>query len=168
MTTLNTILLVVHVLISVMIVALIMIQRGKGAEAGAAFGAGASGTVFGARGSANFLSRSTAILAAMFFMTSLGLAYMGSQRTGPDSLMNQVPTGQVAPGVSAVPGTTPESTGTQAGGTKVPASELPSLPAAAVPAKAPAQAPAQAPAKAPASKAPATPGAADGSGKNAD
>lgn len=164
MTTLNTILLVVHVLISVMIVALIMIQRGKGAEAGAAFGAGASGTVFGARGSANFLSRSTAILAAMFFMTSLGLAYMGSQRTGPDSLMNQVPTGQVAPGVSAAPGTTPESTGPQAGGTKVPASELPSLPAAAVPAKAPAQAPA----KAPATKAPATPGAADGSGKNAD
>lgn len=168
MTTLNTILLVVHVLISVVIVVLIMIQRGKGAEAGAAFGAGASGTVFGARGSANFLSRSTAILAAMFFMTSLGLAYMGSQRTGPDSLMNQVPTGQVAPGVSAAPGTTPESTGTPAGesslapagGTKAPASELPSLPAA--------QVPANVPAKAPASKAPATPGAADGSGKNAD
>ena len=67
MTTLNHVVLIVHVLIAIMIVALVLIQRGKGAEAGAAFGAGASGTVFGARGSANFLSRSTAVLAMLFF-----------------------------------------------------------------------------------------------------
>ena len=58
----------------------VLLQRGKGADAGAGFGAGASGTVFGARGSANFLSRSTAVLAMLFFSTSLGLAYLGAQR----------------------------------------------------------------------------------------
>ncbi len=88
MTTLNTIVLVVHVLVGVMMVGLILIQRGKGADAGAAFGSGASGTVFGARGSANFLSRSTAILAAVFFCTSLGLAYLGSQREVPKSVLD--------------------------------------------------------------------------------
>ena len=60
MTTLHTALLIIHVLIAAMIIGLVLLQRGKGAEAGAAFGAGASGTVFGARGSANFLSRTTA------------------------------------------------------------------------------------------------------------
>ena len=88
MTTLNTIVLVVHVLVGVMMVGLILIQRGKGADAGAAFGSGASGTVFGARGSANFLSRSTAILAAIFFCTSLGLAYLGTQREAPKSVLD--------------------------------------------------------------------------------
>lgn len=88
MTTLHTLVLVVHVLIGVMIVALVLLQRGKGADAGAAFGAGASGTVFGARGSANFLSRSTAVLALLFFGTSLGLAYLGTQRQAPESLLD--------------------------------------------------------------------------------
>jgi len=88
MTTLNTVVLVVHVLVGVMMVGLILIQRGKGADAGAAFGSGASGTVFGARGSANFLSRSTAILAAIFFCTSLGLAYLGTQREAPKSVLD--------------------------------------------------------------------------------
>lgn len=88
MTSLNTIVLVVHVLVGVMMVGLILIQRGKGADAGAAFGSGASGTVFGARGSANFLSRTTAILAAIFFCTSLGLAYLGGQREAPPSVLD--------------------------------------------------------------------------------
>ena len=73
-----SILLVIHVLLSLAIIALVMLQRGKGAEAGAALGGGASGSVFGARGAANFLSRSTAVLAAAFFVTSLGLAYLSS------------------------------------------------------------------------------------------
>ncbi len=76
MNTLNTVALITHVLIAASIIGLVMLQKGKGADAGAGFGAGASGTVFGARGSANFLSRSTAIMAALFFMTSLGLAYL--------------------------------------------------------------------------------------------
>jgi preprotein translocase subunit SecG len=90
MTTLHWIVLIVHVLIAVGIVGLVLLQRGKGAEAGAAFGAGASSTIFGARGSANFLSRSTAVLAAMFFATSLGLAYLGAQRKPAASVLDEV------------------------------------------------------------------------------
>lgn len=86
----QTVVLVTHVLIAVLIVGLVLLQRGKGAEAGAAFGAGASGTVFGARGSANFLSRSTAVLATMFFLSSLTLAFFSGQRSEPASLMEQV------------------------------------------------------------------------------
>lgn len=66
---------VVHVLVALGLIGLIMLQHGKGADIGAAFGSGSSNTVFGARGSANFLSRTTAILAVVFFITSLTLAY---------------------------------------------------------------------------------------------
>ena len=84
--------LIVHTLIALGIIALVLLQRGKGAEAGAAFGAGASGTVFGAQGSTNFFSRATAILATAFFATSLSLAYISSQRTGaPESLLESMP-----------------------------------------------------------------------------
>ncbi len=73
-----SVLVVLQVVIAVALIGLVLIQHGKGADAGAAFGAGASGTVFGAKGSANFLSRSTAGLAAAFFVTSLSLAYIVS------------------------------------------------------------------------------------------
>lgn len=73
---LYTILVVVQVLVAISLVGVILVQHGKGADAGAAFGSGASGTVFGARGSANFLSRITAGLAAVFFAISLSLAYL--------------------------------------------------------------------------------------------
>ena len=86
---LQTVVLVVHVLIAALIVGLVLLQRGKGAEAGAAFGAGASGTVFGSRGTANFLSRSTAVLATLFFLSSLTLAFFSGQRSEPASLMEQ-------------------------------------------------------------------------------
>lgn len=96
MTTLHTLVLIVHVIIGVMMVTLVLLQRGKGADAGAAFGAGASGTVFGARGSANFLSRSTAALATLFFATSLGLAYLGADRPVEKSVVEQAaPSGTV-------------------------------------------------------------------------
>jgi preprotein translocase subunit SecG len=76
-----------------LIIVLVLLQRGKGADAGAAFGAGASGTVFGARGSSNFFSRATAVLATVFFVSSLTLAYMSSQRTtaAPESLLEDAP-----------------------------------------------------------------------------
>ena len=90
--TIQTIVLIVHVFLAVSLIGLVLLQRGKGAEAGAAFGAGASGTVFGAKGSANFLSRTTAVLAALFFFTSLTLAYVSSHRTAPSSIMEQVQT----------------------------------------------------------------------------
>jgi preprotein translocase subunit SecG len=92
MTTLETVILVIHTLLAVLLVVLILLQRGKGADAGAAFGAGASGTVFGARGSSNFFSRATAILATAFFASSLVLAYLSSQHAdAPESLLENAP-----------------------------------------------------------------------------
>ncbi|WP_299730534.1 preprotein translocase subunit SecG [uncultured Endozoicomonas sp.] len=76
----ETIILLVHVLVAVGVIGLIMLQQGKGAETGASFGSGASQTVFGSQGSANFLSRTTAILATIFFVTSIGLAMMARQK----------------------------------------------------------------------------------------
>jgi preprotein translocase subunit SecG len=72
--------LVLHVLVGVSVIGLVLLQHGKGADMGAAFGSGSAGSLFGASGSANFLSRATAILAAIFFLTSLGLTYLGSNR----------------------------------------------------------------------------------------
>ena len=89
----HTITTVIHVLLAAAIVGLVLLQRGKGADAGAGFGAGASGTVFGARGSASFLSRTTATLAALFIGTSLVLAYMGGRRVeAPSSVIDRVQT----------------------------------------------------------------------------
>lgn len=78
----QTTILIIHVVISIAIIVLVLLQRGKGADAGASFGGGASGTVFGARGTTSFFSRSTAILATSFFLTSLGLAYLATQSVG--------------------------------------------------------------------------------------
>lgn len=71
----QTVILVIHVLVSVGLIGLILLQQGKGADMGAAFGSGASSTVFGSQGSSSFLTRTTAILATIFFVTSLSLAY---------------------------------------------------------------------------------------------
>jgi preprotein translocase subunit SecG len=88
MDTIQKAALITHTLIALSIIALVLLQRGKGADAGAAFGAGASGTVFGARGSGSFFSRATAILATAFFASSLTLAYLSSQRSvAPESLL---------------------------------------------------------------------------------
>jgi preprotein translocase subunit SecG len=84
---LQTIVLMGHLVVCVLIVALVLLQRGKGADAGTGFGAGASGTVFGARGSANFFSRSTAVLATLFFVTSLSLAYLATRVTAPRGIL---------------------------------------------------------------------------------
>ncbi|HIZ50874.1 MAG TPA: preprotein translocase subunit SecG [Candidatus Pseudomonas excrementavium] len=76
----ETVVVIVHLLVAIGLVGLILIQQGKGAEAGASFGSGASGTVFGSQGSATFLSRLTAVLATVFFLTSLGLAFYASHK----------------------------------------------------------------------------------------
>ena len=91
---LQTIVLVAHVGIALMIIGLVLLQRGKGADAGTGFGAGASGTVFGSRGSATFFSRMTGVLATVFFVTSLTLAYLATQQTAPASLLESVPAPQ--------------------------------------------------------------------------
>jgi preprotein translocase subunit SecG len=87
---LYNIILAVFVLISVALVGLILLQQGKGADAGAAFGSGASGTVFGSRGSASFLTRTTGILAALFFILSLSLAFLSNQQIKPTSVVEQL------------------------------------------------------------------------------
>jgi preprotein translocase subunit SecG len=75
----------IHVVAAIVIIVLVLLQHGKGADMGAAFGSGSSGSLFGATGSANFLSRATAVTAAIFFITSLGLTYLASERhTGGD------------------------------------------------------------------------------------
>jgi len=86
----QTILTVVQVFLSLGLIGLVLIQHGRGADAGAAFGAGASATVFGARGSGSFLSRATAIIAALFFLTSMALAYYAAKGGKPAGLMESV------------------------------------------------------------------------------
>jgi preprotein translocase subunit SecG len=123
---LHNIVLVVHILCAGMIIGLVLLQRGKGAEAGTGFGAGASGTVFGARGSANFLSRATGVLATVFFITSLTLAYLSTQRAAPTSLLDAPARTAPAPQNTQPPGSTPA----QPGATSTPpaATDLPQLP----------------------------------------
>jgi len=143
---LRVILTVVQVFSSVAIIALVLLQRGKGADAGAGFGSGASGTVFGARGATTALSRATAIFAALFMLNSLALTYLGtstSQAAHRTILDEAGETGKPAPVPSgaARPGATQPSS---------PAAPAPTPPAPAAPA--PAVPPAEQPAGAPGTK----------------
>ncbi|MDO6386840.1 MULTISPECIES: preprotein translocase subunit SecG [Uliginosibacterium] len=94
-----SLLLVLHILVGCAVIGFVLLQHGKGADMGAAFGSGASGSLFGSSGSANFLSRTTAILATVFFITSLALSYFASAARQPasQSLMQ----GVVVPAASA-------------------------------------------------------------------
>ena len=87
MSFLQSILLVLHLLVAIAICGFVLLQHGKGADMGAAFGSGASGSLFGATGSANFLSRTTAVLAAVFFVTSLGLTYFSASKSRDKGVM---------------------------------------------------------------------------------
>ena len=86
----ETIVWVVHVLVAVVLIGLVLIQHGKGADMGAAFGTGSAGSLFGSSGSANFLSRSTAVAAALFFITSLSLTYIYSHPAQQQGVMDKV------------------------------------------------------------------------------
>jgi preprotein translocase subunit SecG len=103
MNLLQTLLLVLHLLVAVGICAFVLLQHGKGADMGAAFGSGASGTIFGATGSANFLSRTTAVLAAIFFATSLGLTWFATTQGAPKGVMQQGIVEKMAPKANEVP-----------------------------------------------------------------
>ena len=103
MSMLQTMLLVLHLLVAVGICGFVLLQHGKGADMGAAFGSGASGTIFGASGSANFLSRTTAILAAVFFATSLGLTWFATTQGAPQGVMQQGIVEKLAPKSAEVP-----------------------------------------------------------------
>lgn len=86
----ETLVWVVHVLAAVVLIGLVLIQHGKGADMGAAFGTGSAGSLFGSSGSANFLSRSTAVAAALFFITSLSLTYIYSHPAQQQGVMDKV------------------------------------------------------------------------------
>ena len=101
MAFIESLLLMVHVLVAIGICGFVLLQHGKGADMGAAFGSGASGTVFGATGSANFLSRLTAALATVFFVCTLALAYFGNIR--PTASSGSVLEGVAAPAPAAAP-----------------------------------------------------------------
>jgi preprotein translocase subunit SecG len=95
MSTWVNVAIVLHVLVAIAIIGLVLLQHGKGADMGSGFGGGASGSLFGATGSANFLSRTTAILAALFFVSSLALAYFATQRpSAPGSVVDRAPAAQ--------------------------------------------------------------------------
>ena len=124
----QTILLTFHVIVAIALVALILLQQGKGADAGAAFGSGASGSVFGAKGSSSFLSRTTAILATLFFVLSLAMAIMAHKQTEQQSLMQQYEETQVV-----TPMVEPSPVPEDAGAASQPASDVPSVPVPVAP-----------------------------------
>jgi preprotein translocase subunit SecG len=93
---LEILILLVHVIAAVGVIGLVLLQHGKGADMGAAFGSGSSGSLFGSSGSANFLSRTTAVLAAVFFLTSMGLTYVTSHKPQQSSVMDSRKTEQPA------------------------------------------------------------------------
>ena len=123
--------LVVHVLVAIGLCGLVLLQHGKGADMGAAFGSGSSGSLFGASGSANFLSRTTAVLAAVFFVSSLGLTYLAATRTKPDvmqqGIMSNMPASKAVeiPKTGDVPASAPAPVPAPAG-SNAPAGAAPS------------------------------------------
>ena len=98
------VIIVIHVLLGLGIIGLILMQQGKGADAGAAFGTGSAGSVFGAQGAASFLSRATAILATLFFITSLGLAMINGHKGVAFDLMSSPDVQQDTLGIPEVVG----------------------------------------------------------------
>src|SRR5205085_9470174 len=114
----ETALLAVHVLVAIAVCGFVLLQHGKGADMGAAFGSGSSGSLFGAAGSANFLSRTTAILATVFFVTSIGLTYFGTLHGKPQGLMERGGglMEKTAPAAPATPADVPKPSGTPAAG----------------------------------------------------
>ena len=114
MNVILTIVLAVQMLTAVVMIGLVLVQHGKGADMGAAFGSGGSGSLFGASGSANFLSRTTGVLAAVFFASTLALAYFGNAqpRTSGSSVLEgaavvaPAPVASAAAGAAQIPGTT--------------------------------------------------------------
>jgi preprotein translocase subunit SecG len=115
-----TVIIVIQVVSALAIIGLVLLQQGKGADMGAAFGSGASGSLFGATGSSNFLSKSTAFAAVVFFGATLALAFIGNQpTTGGAGIMDRLPAQTVPSGVPAqsAPATPAPATGAPAGTT---------------------------------------------------
>ena len=107
MNWLESVVLIGHLVVAAVLCGFVLMQHGKGADMGAAFGSGSSGSLFGAAGSANFLSRTTAILATVFFLTSVGLTVFGTMHGKPTGIMEQGVMEKAAPKASDVPGGSP-------------------------------------------------------------
>lgn len=124
---LKTLIIVVQLLSALGVIGLVLLQHGKGADMGAAFGSGASGSLFGATGSANFLSRTTAVLAAVFFVTTLALTYLGAYRAKPSAgLLGAAVTAPAAASAASAPaaGSAPLAA-SPASAASVPATDVP-------------------------------------------
>jgi preprotein translocase subunit SecG len=137
----GTVLVLIQLASAIGVVILVLLQHGKGADMGAAFGSGTSGSLFGASGSANFLSRTTSVLATVFFAATLGLAYVATNKpkSAIGGVMQNAPAATATPTAPAVPGGAVSPAATAAEATAAPASPAPSP--AAVPGGAPASKP---------------------------
>ena len=115
---LKTLLMVVQIISAVGVIGLVLVQQGKGADMGAAFGSGASGSIFGATGSSNFLSRTTGIFATVFFLSTLSISYVGTKHTEDAGVLSK-PTSVTVPdqGSTAVPKDAPKVPETPVGST---------------------------------------------------
>ena len=134
--------MLIQVISALVIVGLVLMQHGKGADMGAAFGSGASGSLFGASGSSNFLSKSTGVAAAIFFVSTLSLAYLNSGQRAVTNSLDAIVPAQTAP--VSVPASVPASAPVSVPAAAAPVASAPAAPAAPAPA---AVAPALAPAK---------------------
>jgi preprotein translocase subunit SecG len=110
----ETLFWILHLLIAAALIGLVLMQHGKGADMGAAFGSGASGSLFGATGSANFLSRTTAVLATLFFLTSMALTYYSLSNTKPQGVLEKLPASS-QPAPATLPSTPPAGTAGSSG-----------------------------------------------------
>ena len=141
MNTLFNLVVVVQVISALAIIGLVLLQHGKGADMGAAFGSGASGSLFGATGSSNFMSKSTGLAAAIFFASTLGLAYFGTsgRPAASGGVMDNVPapakTAPAAPatGANAIPGAPAASATAPAAPAAAAAAPVPATPAGQIP-----------------------------------
>ena len=146
MNLLMNLVVALQIIAALVMIGLVLVQHGKGADMGASFGSGASGSLFGATGSANFLSRSTAVCAFVFFVCTLSLAYFSNDRSGAPvgSVLDRPAMGApaasgAASGAALIPGTSGTSGGTSSSGTAAPAAAsaatLPASGAGAIPTK---------------------------------
>jgi len=114
----HSLILVLHVVVAIAIIALVLLQHGKGADAGAAFGSGASGTMFGSQGATPFLIRLTTVLAAVFFATSLSLSYISAHQQKPEDQLIEAVTGKDQSTNQQAPKANKQTQGTQGKQTK--------------------------------------------------
>src|SRR5215469_10543278 len=122
---LKTLIIVVQLLSALGVIGLVLLQHGKGADMGAAFGSGASGSLFGATGSANFLSRTTAVCATVFFICTLALTYLGSYKSQVSAgVLGSMPTAS-APAAASAPATAASSTSAAPAASSAPGQDVP-------------------------------------------